>query len=210
MQMYEENNMSSGDAVSTQQEENFLRSAVSEQPTRPERSRQLSKPLKRLRTVPLASSENPSRERRQRVARTGTRQYGAAIWSPYGDSASSTVEAVVEQREFPGGDTGETFEMAEGSEIATSWEWIYDGGDDGSDGHDDFEASANAEGYHGTPAYPQTGPLPIMLEPASRRAARERASGSHKASSMLPLLVTLLIIGVIGTMVCQYLLAFYR
>jgi hypothetical protein len=210
MQIDEKNNMPSGDTVSTQQEEHFLLPAVSEQPTRPERSRQLSKPLKRLRTVPLVSTSSSSRERRRRIAPMGTRQYGAAIWSPYGESASSVVEAAIEQREFPNGDTGEDLDMAAASEIATSWQWIYDGGDNGSNSTGSFEASANAQGNPDTPRYPQTGPLPIMLEPAPRRPARERTPGSHVASSMLPLLVTLLIIGVMGALVCQYLLAFYR
>jgi hypothetical protein len=210
MQINEKNNMPSGDAVSIQQEEHFLLSAVSEQPTRPERSRQLSKPLKPLRTVPLVSTStgNPARERRQRVIPVSARQYGAATWSPYGKGANSTVEAVIEQHEFPGGDTGEMLETAKASESATSWQWVYDGGDRGTG--DDFEASANAGGNPGTPSYPQTGPLPIMLEPAPRRTAQKRASGSHMAPSMLPLLVTLLIIGIIGALVCQYLLAFYR
>jgi hypothetical protein len=210
MQIDEENNMPSGDTVSTQQEEHFLLSSVSEQPTRPERSRQLSKPLKRLRTVPLVSTNSSSRERRQRVAPMGERQYGAAIWSPYGESASSVVEAATEQREFPDGDTGEDLDMAAANEIATSWQWIYDGGDNGSKSTESLEASANAQRNAGTPSYPQTGPLPIMLEPASRRRAREHARGSRVASSILPLLVTLLIIGVMGAVVCQYLLAFYR
>ncbi len=210
MQSYKKHNLPSGDAVSTQQEGHFLLSAISELPTRPERSRQLSKPLKPLRTVPLVSAQNASREWRRRVAPMGTHQYGAAIWSPYGESASSAIEAAVEQHEFPGVDTDEALDMAAVSEIATSWQWTYDGGENGHKRTESLEARASAQGNSGTPPYPQTGPLPIMLEPAPRHRARKRAPGSHMASPILPLLVTLLIIGVMGALICQYLLAFYH
>jgi len=210
MQIEEKNNMPSGDTVNTQQEENSLLTVLSEQPTRPERSRQLSKPLKRLRTVPLASAHNSTRERRPSAVQQDAHQYGAAVWGSYKDDADSALEVLAEQHQFPDVNTDEMFEMTTASESATSWQWIYDGGDNGSSDDDDFAAGANGQSYQDTPPYPRTGPLPIMLEPASRRTAKERAQGSQAASSMLPLLVTLLIIGVTGVLVCQYLLTFYR